>query len=74
MVLPSQQRARTSPLHRQGAEGEGQLLAPWLVPFFALGAAGVTPERFEEPGGCRAGRGFGPRQPPPQADRPPHGE
>jgi hypothetical protein len=36
--------------------------------------AGVGPARVEVPGGRWAGRGFGPRQPPPQEDRPPHGE
>jgi hypothetical protein len=59
------------PLHRQGAEGEGRLLASRPIPLFALGSAGVNPARVEWHGGCRVGRGFGPRQPPPQADRPP---
>jgi hypothetical protein len=62
------------PLHRQGSEGEGRLLVAWPVPFFMPGPAGVSPARVEEPGGRRAGRGLGSREPPPPADHPPHGE
>jgi hypothetical protein len=62
------------PLPRLGVEGEGRLMASRPVPFFALGLAGVNPARIEGPGGRWVGHGFGPRQPPPQADRPPHGE
>jgi hypothetical protein len=62
------------PLHRQGSEGEGGLLVARLVHAFALGSAGVSPARVEEPGARWAGCGFGPREPPPQADRSPHGE
>jgi hypothetical protein len=53
------------PIHRQGAEGECRFLAPRRVSLFASGAAGVTPECVEGPGGRRVGCGFGPRQPPP---------
>jgi hypothetical protein len=41
------------PLHWQGAEGEDRHLAPWLIPFLALGSAGVTPQWTEEFGGRR---------------------
>jgi hypothetical protein len=62
------------PLHRQGAEGEGRLLAPRRVSLLTLGTVGFAPDRVEEPGGCRVGGGFSPREPPPPADHPPHGE
>jgi hypothetical protein len=62
------------PLHRQGAEGEGRLLAPRGVPALAPGAAGLASGRVEGPGRSRADRGVRPRQPPPPADRPPDGE
>jgi hypothetical protein len=62
------------PLHRQGFEGEGRLLVARPVPAFAPGPAGVSPSRAEEPGGRRAGRDLGSREPSPLADHPPHGE
>jgi hypothetical protein len=62
------------PLHRQGTEGEGRLLAPRPVPFFTTGSTGVNPAHVEGPGRRRVGRVFGPHQPPPQVDRPFHGE
>jgi hypothetical protein len=39
------------PLHRQGSEGEGQLLVARPVALFVPGPAGVSPARVEEPGG-----------------------
>jgi hypothetical protein len=53
------------PLHRQGVEGEGRLLASRPVPLFVPRSAGVSPARVEGPGGRRVGCDFGPRQPPP---------
>jgi hypothetical protein len=52
------------------------MLTPGITacPPFALGSTGVNSSCVEEPSVRRVGRGFGPRQPPPQADRPPHGE
>jgi hypothetical protein len=63
-----------SPLHRQGAPGEGLLLVPRGVSALAPGAAGLARGRVEEAGVPRADRGMRPRQPPPPADRPPDGE
>jgi hypothetical protein len=63
-----------SPLHWQGSEGEGQLLVARPVALSAPGSAGVSPTSVEEPGGRWAGRGFGPREPPPQTNRSPHGK
>jgi hypothetical protein len=51
-----------SPLHRQGAEGEGRLLASRRVSFLAPGAAGVAPECAKGPGGRRARGNLGPRE------------
>jgi hypothetical protein len=62
------------PLHRQGSEEESRLLVARPVPFFAQGPAGVSPARVKGPGERWAGCGFGPREPPPQEDRSPHGE
>jgi hypothetical protein len=45
------------PLLRQGADGEGRLLAPRGVPVFTPGAAGFAPGRVEDPGGRRVDRG-----------------
>jgi hypothetical protein len=39
------------PLLRQGADGEGQLLAPRGVRVIAPGTAGFAPSRVEDPGG-----------------------
>jgi hypothetical protein len=44
-----------SPLHRQGAEGEGRLLAPQRVSLLALGTAGFALELVVGPGGCQVG-------------------
>jgi hypothetical protein len=63
-----------SPLHRQGAPGEGRLLVPRGVSALAPGVAGFACGRIEEACGPRANRGMRPRQPPPPADRPPDGE
>jgi hypothetical protein len=41
------------PLHRQGAEGEGHLLAPRGISALAPGAAGLAPGRVEAPSGPR---------------------
>jgi hypothetical protein len=43
-------------------------------PPLAPGATGLSPDRVEEPGGRWAGRGFGPCEPLPPVDHPPHGE
>jgi hypothetical protein len=61
------------PLHRQGFQGEGRLLVAWPVPLLTPGSAGVSLACVEEFGRRRARRGFGPREPPPSADHPPHG-
>jgi hypothetical protein len=62
------------PVDRQGREGEGRLLVARLVASLAPRPAGLGLGGAEGAGGQWADCGLGSRQPPPPADRPPHGE
>jgi hypothetical protein len=74
VVLPPQRRRRPPRLLRQGAHGQGRLLAPRGFPAVAPDTAGLAPSRIEGPGGRRLDHGVRPREPPSPADRPPDGE
>jgi hypothetical protein len=74
VVLPPQRGRRPPLLLRQGAEGQGRLLAPRGFPAVAPDVAGLAPGRIEGPGRRRLDRGVRPREPPSPADRPPDGE
>jgi hypothetical protein len=74
VVLPPQRRRRPPRLLRQGAHGQGRLLAPRGFPAVAPDTTGVSPGRIEGPSGHQLDRGVRPRGPLSPADRPPDGE